>query len=324
MKKKRFLVLILVILVLVSIGCNRKKSQEPSEINYRTGTQGLVLTFPTNTPTKVYENDRGVKFVVEVRNKGAFPQAEEIGEFRGNLWIGGFDGRIVNIFPRIGGNILNGIPLVKEELEGKSPYNKDGGYSAVEFEMDVMDLPQGMPFYRPSIIFTASYFYKTIASPTLCVDPEPRSTMIREKSCTLTQSINPGSQGAPVQITQVTQDVTSSDILFKIYIQNSGGGLVIDQGDIDGRNPNEGYDWRSLNFVFIEDVRLGNLRMTECRPSMGRDVHLIDDKGYIFCRMDKAAIPAQAYQTPINIILSYGYTTSIQRDIEIFEEVSFR
>ena len=64
--------------------------------------------------------------------------------------------------------------------------------------------------------------------------------------------------------------------------------------------------------------------MTECRPTIGRDVELIDEKGHIFCRLDKAAVGGEAYVTPLNIILSYGYVNSIERDIEIFEEVEFR
>lgn len=339
MRKKSVLIAILVIIVLSISGCRRADVDEPREINYRTGTDGLVLTFPTNTPKEIYENDQNVRFIVEVRNKGAFPQSDEIGDFRGKLWIGGYDDKILRIYPRLGSSVTEGVNLRGEDLEGKSAYNRDGGYSAVEFQMNVGDLPQGMPYYRPRLIVSASYLYKTIANPIICVDPEPRSTRVREKVCEIgdysatgsgggsgkggSVGAGLGSQGAPIGVYRVEEDVTGNDILFKIYLQNAGKGLVIQESDMDN-NPNEGYDWRDMNLVRIEDIRVGSIRMTECRPVIGRDVELINDKGYIFCRLDKSAVGGEAYVTPLNIILSYGYVNSIERDIEIYEEVSFR
>jgi len=321
--QKRVFLLILTLTVLFIVGCRTANVDQPREVNYRTGTRGLELSFPTNAPTKVFEGDSDVRFIVEIRNRGAFPQSDEIGDFDGKLWIGGFDEQILTIFPRLGSSISLGINLEPEELEGKSSFNRDGGFSVVEFQMDVNDLPQGLPFYKPTIIVTATYLYKTIANPVICIDPEPRSTRVREKVCTTDRSFSVGSQGAPITITSVEQDVTSNDFLFNIFIDNVGGGLVIRESDIDN-NPNEGFDWRDLDEVRIEDVRVGNIRMTECRPRIGRDVHLIDGKGIIFCRLDKSVAEGKAFETTLNVQLAYGYTTSIEEQIEVFEEISFR
>ena len=91
--------------------------------------------------------------------------------------------------------------------------------------------------------------------------------------------------------------------------------------DIDN-NPNQGYDWDRLNMVKIEDITVGNRKMTECRPDLGDYVHLIKDEGYIFCRFSTAGI-SSVYTTPLNIKLEYGYSNSIERDIEIFEEIVY-
>lgn len=204
--------------------------------------------------------------------------------------------------------------------------------------MNIGELPQGLTYYRPSIIATVSYLYKTLANVMVCVDPEPRSTRVKEKVCKISDygvgvggsggmggsaGSGMGSQGAPIAVTRVEEDVTGSDILFKIYVQNMGPGLVIQETDID-ENPNTGYDWRDLNYVQVEDVKLGNLRMTECRPSIGRDIQLVDNKGFIFCRIDKSAVGSEAYITPLNIQLVYGYTTSIQKSVDIYEVVPFK
>ncbi|MEA2036023.1 MAG: hypothetical protein U9O94_00835, partial [Nanoarchaeota archaeon] len=226
------------------------------------------------------------------------------------------------------------------ELEGKSVYNREGGYSAAELVMRVLDLPDGMPYYRPRLIFTAVYRYKTIANPMVCIDPEPRSTKVREKTCEIgdysavgrgggsgrggSVGSGLGSQGAPIAVTRVEEDVTSDFILFKIYLRNVGTGMVIPENVID-RNPNEGYDFREMNTVRIEHIKAGSILMSECRPAMGDYVELIDELGYIFCKLEKSTNSiTEAYATPLNIELSYGYTTSEEREIEIFEEIDFR
>ena len=202
--------------------------------------------------------------------------------------------------------------------------------------MTTLGLPTGMPFYRPRLIVTATYLYKTIANPMVCVDPAPRSTKVREKVCEIgdyssvgrgggsgrggSVGAGLGSQGAPIAVTRIEEDVASDAILFKIYIQNVGDGLVIPQNKIL-TNPNEGYDWRYMNEVEV-DIRLGNLpEPPKCKPSDGK-VELIDGRGFIFCSFSKQGI-SQAYVTPLNIILKYGYSNSIERDIEIFEEIIF-
>ena len=230
--------------------------------------------------------------------------------------MGGYDPDILDISPD------NGIRLDEQELEGKNSYNDDGGYSAEEFIANVYDLPSGASIYKPPLIFTTTYFYKTIASPTICIDPEPRSTYVRDKVCTVqeTQSLN--SQGAPITVRRIEQHVTSENFQFKIEIQNSGGGLVIQESDVDN-NPNSGYDWRDLNEIRIEDISAGEQRMSSCRPDIGDTVELVDGKGYIFCRLDKSIIGNIVYTTPLNIELSYGYSSSVTKGIEIFEEISY-
>ena len=75
--KKRDIILFIILLVILTGCSNRANNQGPnSGNNYRTGTQGLEISFPTGLPSQIYENDRNVKFVVEIRNRGAFPQIE--------------------------------------------------------------------------------------------------------------------------------------------------------------------------------------------------------------------------------------------------------
>ncbi len=318
MEKRIKLVLCLaIILVIVGCGSIGRNKDEPREIDYRTGTRGLTLDFPVDTLTQVYENDPDVRMIVEIRNEGAFPQFDDTRRLNGHIWVGGFDSNIIDLRP-------DEDLLDDQELEGKSPYNDRGGYSAIVLSGAVHPLPEGTTYYNPNIIVTATYRYTTIAAPEICIDPAPRSTDVKEKVCNVynydSVSLS-SSQGAPVAVTRVEEDATHDNILFKIYIKNVGDGLVIDQDDIDN-DPNKGYDWDRLNMVKIEDITVGNRKMTECRPDLGDYVHLIKDEGYIFCRFSTAGI-SNVYTTPLNIKLEYGYSNSIERDIEIFEEIEY-
>ena len=311
--KKSVAILILVGILIISSGCTRREG-EPVEVNYRTGTQGLVLDFPTDTPNELFENDPNVKMIIQLRNQGAFPQHDSGEHLDGWIWVGGFDKNILDL--RFEENRLR-----DDELEGKSPYNPRGGYSAVVLRGPLFNLPEGMELYEPRLLVIATYYYETIANPIICIDPEPGATFVREKVCNVKDPISVSSQGAPIAVTRVEQHATHDNALFRIYIRNADKGLVIDEYDID-QNPNYGYDLDRMNYVTIKDVNVGNERMTECRPGIGDRIKLIENEGFMFCRFSTAG-KIEAYTTSLNIRLSYGYTSSIERPMKIFEEVIY-
>ena len=316
MDSKRVIILGTVLLLLFTLGCaqgTRARDAEPTRgVNYRTGTQGITLQFPSGTIDRVFENDR-FDMIVEVRNEGAFPQYYDRADLNGFIWTGGFDTNLMQLIPEI-------RRLDDRELEGRSQYNPDGGYSSVVLSGETFTLPRGTQFIDIPLIISVTYEYETIASSIVCVDPDPFSTVVRDKVCRVQQRVAvQGSQGAPVAITSIEQDVTSDALLFKIFVENQGKGVIIDENDIQ-RDPNIGYDQRSLHRVRIADISVGNLRMSDCRPSIGDFIELRNNKGFIFCRLDKAGI-VSVYSTPLNIRLQYAYLNSIQHNLQIFEAI---
>jgi hypothetical protein len=317
MSKKSSVLLFLVLVVIVISGCDRMEGEPGSGTeDYRTGSKGLVLDFPVDTIVKVYENDPEVRMMVEVRNEGAFPQYEQIGQLNGRIWIGGFPTDIIDLRPDY--DLLD-----EEALEGKSSYNPDGGYGSVVIAGPVFELPQGTAYYKTKAIVTTTYKYETVGSTEVCVDPFPRGTAVREKVCDIDDynSISMGTQGAPIAITRIEEDTTHRNLLFKIYVENVGDGLVIEENDVS-RNPNKGYDWDKLNKIRIADVTIGNRMMTECRPDIGNYLTLTEGEGYIFCKLGTAGIES-VYTAPLNIKLRYAYANSISKDLEIYEEVGY-
>lgn len=317
-----FIAIFLVFLVSCQLQGPRgaKGTQGPQKVNFRTGTDGLVLSFPQGTFDRLFEGDIDVNLLVEIQNKGSYPQPDDDPLF-GYIWVGGFDPNILQLIPEI-------PKLDSKTLEGKSPINLEGGRSAVLFRGEVFPLPSGTASYKAPIVVTATYLYKTTTSPIVCIDPNPRTANIREKVCDISKYGNiavSGGQGAPIVVSKVEEEVTSKTIIFRIEIQNSGKGLVIHPDDI-AKNPNLGYDWRNLNKVVIEDISVGGIRLggADCRPSVGDIVQLINNKGFIVCRLKTANIKNEVYTTPLNIELSYVYSSSVRKEIEIIKEVGFR
>src|SRR3989344_7374669 len=318
MQKRFYLLLGVLLLAIVISGCSAPRGgEEPREFNFRTGSEGLVLQFPEGTPDRIFENDQQIKFTVEIQNRGAYPQFDEIGGLNGFIWVGGFDKSVIDLQPEQ-------RQLDERALEGKSEINREGGYWAAVISGRAFNLPSGTPYYRTPMIVTATYNYETVASADICVDPEPRSPYVREKVCQITDFSNvvmSGSQGAPIAVTSIEEDATSTALLFRIYVSNVGGGLLINENDISF-DPNRGYDWDELNQVRIADVAVGNIPMTECRPGIGEYLELRNNRGVIFCRLATAGLD-NAYRAPLNVRLAYGYASSVTRDIEVHREINY-
>jgi hypothetical protein len=316
----------IVILSTIFLACRGPTDREEGDVYYRTGNSGITLNFMYNTPDEIYENE-DAEIIVELRNEGAFPQADEKGEFSGRIWIGGYDPNIMELVPEE-------LYLDDMALEGKSPFNPRGGYDTVRISTDVYNLPKGVASLPQTIQASVTYLYKTIASPLVCIDPTPRSTYLREKVCDVEdyRSIGVSSQGAPVDVISVDERVTSENILFTIRIKNMGYGQggygqgysigmgkVIDE-DLWDDDPHRGYDINEIDRVRIDEISVGSLPLI-CQPD-DSFVKLVEGEGTIFCKLPTAGI-SDVYLSPLTIVLKYGYLSSIYKNINILEEVMY-
>ncbi|MBI2139008.1 hypothetical protein HYU13_05435 [Candidatus Woesearchaeota archaeon] len=339
MKTRSGITIALIVSLLILAGCSgsRTRDQQPRDTLFRTGTEGIVMRFSPQSTLRLFEKDEAapVEFILEVRNRGAFPQGDDLNnaKFKGAIFFGGFDKKIITLQSaedkaNDGGSGLLSFDFSKASdkvLEGKSPFNLDGGIRLYPLKMFVKeDLPAGTSFYNPKLRAAVNYYYETIASAKLCVDPDPRSTRVKDKPCTFTESIGLSSQGAPVAVTTIQQDATSSHLLYKIYIKNVGRGRIIDRADerFLQTNPFEqGFSFNTLDNVFIGEVKLGNVGL-ECRPSSSNTLKLIDNTGYVLCQVKKEQF-RDAAETLISVKLEYGYTDSVETSVEVLEKVEF-
>ena len=311
---RKIILIVIIFFLFLSSGCGPKT--EDTNVNYRKGTQGIVMNFMTNMPpAKMYDN-MPIELVVEIRNKGAYPQPNPLTSWAinvispnakgiGTLYLSGFDNTIIMGMPK-----QMSIP----KLEGKSPYNPQGGYDVVSFRGNIINFDsRKTDSYNANFLVTSCYNYETLASQTVCIDPEPYSTKEKTKVCIVPLSYSlSGGQGAPVAVTKVEEIVLSNKIQFKIYIKNLGDGKIIDKNRVNIDCPYS-LDYTNLDKVYVSG-RVSGYSLS-CRPN--NPIILINGVGTVICTIPKPAMSKSAYTTPLQVKLEYGYSSSIQKGVEI-------
>ena len=316
MARKNF-ILILFLLVILIIGCKPPTSSSSDTSSYRQGTSGLVMNFLSGAPpSNMYadSNEIDIPISIEVRNKGAYPTSDDSWNDGNVIFISGFDAAIISSWELDGGSGSSASLSGKADvLEGKSINNPEGGYDLLEFigtaDLGTIDIEK----YTPNFLVTACYDYKTKASPNVCIDPRPFTTVKENKVCDI-HDVSLDSQGAPVAITKVESKALSSSLQFKIHFKNVGKGDVIKFDSLSKCSTDgEKLGRKDMDIIEISDVKIGNKGLTNCKG----DVRLINNEGFIVCYLDDYKEESSAYTTPLYIEIAYGYRSTISKSVEI-------
>ncbi len=332
---KKLIVFALLILLVVFSGCKGKKDVKKSIEEIRTGTDGIVITFlPLNPPDTVHIDQNTNKFdiVLELQNKGVYPPGDSPTGPNGKTFIGGHDAKIVNIKPK------DTNDLATKALQGKSLINLNGGSDLITFTAEVNLANLNVEKYPVTLLATACYEYETIAGPTVCIDPNPYSTIQEKKICQV-QDIALSSQGAPVAVTKVEEEAFAEKTQFKITIKNVGLGDVIKYEAAEGGekcNPLVGdkkLTRDDVDKVLLSEVKIADYQL-QCKPfaestgpiqGTSGSVRLINGEGSIVCDFTKQAYQnyrdsKTSFTTPLTIHLKYFYRSTGQRNLLIQKE----
>ncbi|MFC1741938.1 hypothetical protein ACFL3V_05360 [Nanoarchaeota archaeon] len=314
--KKIITVLSLVLALMLITGCGsfqRGKGEPPVSAQFTaTGTQGLVMNFlPDQPPAKVYTQG-SLTFLIEVWNKGTYtvPSA--------TFYLSGFDP-----------NLLPGLPnnyLLSGELESKSQFNPEGGYTTLDFSTPTLSLPTSMPNYKPTFLLTACYPYHTVATPLICIDPNPMDTT-SDKACRTQKVYSTGSQGAPVAVQSIEAEARPTGMFFRIHIANTAGGTQQASGTVFRDSMMNacpgGLSYSDLNVMAYEVDITGQPLDCDPKSSGTNEIRLVNNKATIFCRYPTtSSSSALSYQTALNVRLRYGYKSSVSKIVEI-ENLNF-
>lgn len=308
--QKPLLLLSIVVLVLLA-SC--KPTGTPSQAfvqEFRTGSQGLSMRFAQNLPpTRLFSGEE-LATVLELENKGTYT----IGTPGDRIYLSGFDP-----------NIISGISPAGEQiplLEGRTQFITQGGFDTVAFKARTLLLKDKYPV---RLLATACYGYETVATAIVCIDPKPYAPVATPKVCTPQNVQLGGGQGAPIAVTLVETDASPGKTRFKIHVQNVGGGEVFRSGgQMLGKCGPVGGGLSitdEISYVELKDVIVSGVSIRgNCRPLDKGHVRLTNGQGIVYCEFTQPRGDA-AYSSPLIVVLKYGYTQSLIKDVEILPSI---
>mgnify|MGYP006274033263 CR=1 FL=1 len=303
-------ILVILLLALVLSGCSLAPgSDRDDDEDYRTGTEGLRLSFMQNLPPYKLYDDEDFNVMIKVQNVGA----EDLSTgSNSRVYLSGYDEHIIRDMDR---------SQTIGDVEGKDQYNHQGDFTTLEYSGDIRDLSsRNIDTYPFTLLATACYGYTTIAEPTVCIDPEPHSTSSREKACNADLDPSVGTQGAPIVVNRIDVEPMKGKTKFKIHIRNAGSGTVFKDGYsyLSSCDP---WDAEGLSYTDIDQVNVVSVEVSEqditgtCKPLKDGYLRLTDGNGYIVCELKDLA--GAAYTTPLRVQLEYGYRQTLRRNVKV-------
>ena len=346
------LFILLVMISGFSFSCSQKKDTKKTIDDIRVGTDGISVNFLANNPPATVHAESNLPnnfdVIVELANKGVYPQPDEATALKGKVFLSGFDTNILDFSEK-------SIDLGKKQLSGKSLVNPIGSSDIGVFKGKVPTIILDnlkVDKYEPTLLATLCYHYQTIAGPSVCIDPDPYTTVKQKKVCEASP-VTLTSQGAPVAVVKVDEEAFSTNTQFKITIKNVGNGDVIrDRAEAfanqpSGSNPYSGdqsvdpvdrcdpfgaskLGREDIDKVYVEEVSVGQTSLicwpftdTSSKSPQGF-IRLLNGEGSVICELQKtdSGYPGgkTAYSTPLKIVLDYVYKTTADRKVLIQKE----
>lgn len=307
MKKIYFLIICIFI-----ISC----SNQQQNLDYDSGTTGIVANFEDKLDHTIYEG-QDLSLVVNLQNKGSYDEAY------GRVILSGFDRHIMPFRELVAYD--NYAVHYLPELESRSPYNIDGGFDTVSFEIPKNSIYlSDFEKYEPNLMLSLCYYYETKATPNVCISLDPFNS--KSKICDPFKPIVMQNQGAPVAVTKVEQEVMADFTTFIVTVENVGEGNVITptQESADACPLNLKHD--DLN-EFEFEMKLSNTQNPECTPN-GR-ARLVNGKAVIFCKFQlrpeftknhNEEIGAEMYTKQLEINIKYFYNTNTYKKLKLAKQ----
>lgn len=305
MKKTILFIIILIIL----ISCEKNNNVPKIQI----GTKALQIDFlPQAPPFEVHENET-FNIFAEIKNIGT-QNIDELSDSKG-LLIVDVDDQYVRIKKEI-------IPFF---IEGKSLLNPIGGSMLLQKKATAKALPIQQERMSTKIIIGTCFKYSTNSGIDICIDTVPEK--LGKKVCNIQTKIISEGQGAPVAITKIESkmlpswDDKKTIPEFTIYIQNLGGGEIINKDKVllaCDKNERELIERQDFDLIDVK-VSLPQLGELTCnKPSLS--LQLTDKK--VVCKYDNNGGISKTMSTFISslaINLRYGYFQTAVKPIMILK-----
>ncbi|MFW6383027.1 MAG: hypothetical protein ACOCZQ_00120 [Nanoarchaeota archaeon] len=312
LKNKASIIIIIAILVALS-GCEETVEGK--------GTKGIEIKPELYTVDGIIYENQPLSIEVEARNMGYYDAAY------GKIILRGYDREILPFKETLGGE--NKAKKNLPDLPRRNEYSPEGGFDVVEFEIpeNHIRLPYDEP-YEPTLTFTSCYFYQTQAAPAVCIVPRPGE--LTHNSPCQPETINLQSQGAPIAVTKIEQEIKEGFTRFIATIENVGEGRVISPATGSYDNCPTKLSYEDVDKVEVE-MSIPGAPPPECTKD-GK-VTLENDVGKISCEFQISPDSFDAYTgradaTPftqqLTVNVDYHYMQSVNQQLKVSNRENMR
>ncbi|MBN2420918.1 hypothetical protein JXB27_01410 [Candidatus Woesearchaeota archaeon] len=301
---KKTQLLFAVILLLVVVGCS--ETEETATFKGKAfvgGSEGLALSFlPGQPPSEVFDTDNPFQIAVRLENRGEYDI-----ESAGNVIVS-----ITGVNPSNFG--VSSSQLTKQSPDPLDGVRIDSSGNKISGDDVVVDFPEMNYFseIQGSVDFTvranACYEYGTKAQAKLCIKEDLRGTTGEAGVCNPDRIVPIENSGAPVQITNMEQNVAGSnkiDFFFTIKKVGSASDSLHKTGTVCGTEVSS----RDVVYIDVEDTRLGTLTcsgLTGGTATAGY-VTLYSDAREVRCTQVIDESNMIDAEVPLSIDVKYGY-----------------
>lgn len=309
---------ILVLAIIILSGCGSQGPTGFQNIDYHTGTDGLIVKFLDQAPPEEIYEETEFDVQIYIENKGAF---DLIDGYRATAHLKYDNSVIMPITDQFLGQGLYSNKN-KINLYGKSYYFPNGEENF--FALDrFYTLPIQGNFERNefSLYLSMCYPYKTFFADEICIDTDPNEISPREKICTSEIKSYSGGQGAPIMVSQIETQMVPKGVYiqpqFVIRLSHVGeGSFALTELEADETGD------LACGQVNIDDVgkveveaRLG-LDKLECKPE---EIIFKDNEAEIYCNLPDQSITGVSsnYLTTMSVEIDYSYMENFKKDISV-------
>ncbi len=327
--------------LILSTACTQSGASGNDRIvEFRNGLEGLTIEFLKNAPPQIVFERSAFPVYLRIRNKGAGDVTSGIlsigteNDYITEIIYDGDDNRVTN----------RAEDLLLFSVAGKSQLNPYGDEVVVSLNAKTGSLEPQSEQKLSTLTGTLCYRYKTIASASVCIDPDVSGLSRNRKVCNVNAVSFQAGQGGPIAVTKIEPQILPSEVGIKpqfiISIENKGKGHSLrpdEFGSACGLNPVDRtsqtwnlalarvYSTGSQGEVPLEcspNIDILNLKFSEEeRKNYDKDTAYIRfGRGQSFIRCNfKDIIPAgiDAYTSPLKIVIDYGYVQSIATNFVI-------
>ena len=313
MKKENIIILLLLLSACTYLPQDLQDIQSPFQtgreeiigaegIKYQIGIEGLNVKFVKEaTPKKVRENSL-FEIIFDLQNKG-------YNDITQGLYKLITEEQYLKV-EKNRGTVM---------LKGKSQYMPKGETKRIKFQVRTGTIDTTLIEFPVKMTLVACYAYETTATEQVCIDPDVEG-LKKDKVCAPQDLLLAGGQGAPVAITKIIPTIEMREKgpipAFEIFIENKGQGQVIAPQYIEHACGAKTIT-RSADYDTVEiEADISNQRL-KCAPSKikiksGKETR-------VYCEQESPLTRRDAYLSPLQIRISYGYQASANGEVSIIK-----